>query len=201
MDLRIEELGGSDKWEVLELFTKAFNNYPLFSAFSGKPGTIRAIMKAFLDLFGDAGKSYLYGIREDDRIVCASLSRDSTINPPPLALARFIFTLLRVLGWRSTKELASLYREKPKYRGRYLELIILGTLPAYQRRGYGRRMLRFLYNKAEREKYRGIILVADKGTYAFNLYLREGFTIDKEFTVYGRDFCWMRLEISHNCFV
>jgi hypothetical protein len=54
-------------------------------------------------------------------------------------------------------------------------------------------MLNFLYNEAKREGYKGAILVADRNTPAFNLYLKEGFIVDKEFAMGEATLCWMRL--------
>jgi len=89
--------------------------------------------------------------------------------------------------------LEAVVREEPKYEGRYLELIIFGTLPAYQRQGLGRKMLNFLYNEAKSEEYKGVILVADRNTPAFSLYLKEGFIVDREFAMGEATLCWMRL--------
>jgi ribosomal protein S18 acetylase RimI-like enzyme len=195
-NIKIEKLGRPHKQEVLDLFTQAFEGgHPLIPALSAKPGATRAVMKAFMDFFGSTKSSSLYGIRKDNKLVCASLSLDSTTEPSKLALIRFILALWRAIGWRSGKEMEIIHREEPKYEGRYLELVILGTLPAYQKQGFGRKMLQFLYNKARREKYRGVTLVADKNTPAFNLYLKEGFVVDKELRVAGRTLCWMRLEL------
>jgi ribosomal protein S18 acetylase RimI-like enzyme len=195
-DVRIEELKVWDKQELLDLFTQAFEGgHPLVPALSSKPGATRAVMKAFLNFFGATKSSALYGIRKDGKLVCASLSLDSTTQPSAFALIRFIFALSWTLGWRSAKELEVVHREEPKYEGRYLELVILGTLPAYQRQGLGSKMLRFLYEKAREGKYKGITLVADKDTPAFNLYLKEGYIVDKEFKVGERTLCWMRLEL------
>jgi ribosomal protein S18 acetylase RimI-like enzyme len=105
----------------------------------------------------------------------------------------FIFALAQALGWRITREFEAVVREEPKYEGRYLELVVFGTLPAYQRQGLGRKMLNFLYNEAKREGYKGVILVADRNSPAFNLYLKEGFSVDRVFIMGGATLCWMRL--------
>lgn len=191
--VEIERLEFSDKLELLELLTQAFKEHPLIPALGAKPEATGPLMNAFLDCFGGAKRALLYGIRKDNELVCASVSLDSTIEPSKPALIRFIFSLYRALGWRIAKEFEVVHKEEPKYEERYLELVILGTLPAYQRQGLGRKMLNFLYNEAKRGNYKGVILVADRNTPAFQLYSKEGFMVDKDFAMGETTMCWMRL--------
>lgn len=86
-----------------------------------------------------------------------------------------------------------IHKEEPRYEERHLELVILGTLPTHQRMGCGRKMLRFLVEKAREEGYKGVILAANKDTPAFHFYLKEGFIVEKEFDVGEVTLCWMRL--------
>jgi len=195
-EVRIERLGWSDRKEVLNLFTQAFAEHPLIPAIGGRTENTQSVLKAFLDLFGKTKSAQLYGIRRNDKLVCASLSVDSAEEPPVFALLRFIFALSRAMGWRAAKELEAVHKEEPKYEERYLELIILGTLPAYQRQGLGRKMLRFLYETAEQQGFQGVILVADRDTPAFHLYQEEGFKVDKEFMAGETTLCWMRYVIA-----
>ncbi|MCS7222105.1 MAG: GNAT family N-acetyltransferase [Anaerolineae bacterium] len=191
-EIQVEQLGHSNKSEMLDVFTQAFAKPPLIPAIGTRIWNIKRMMNAFLDFFGGTKKSRWYGIRENRRLVCASLSVDSSEEPSGLALFRFIFALSRAIGWRAVKELGVIYKEKPKYEGRYLELILLGTLPASQQQGFGRKMLRFLLETAKKQGFRGVILVADRATPAFRLYLKEGFKVDKEFAVGETALCWMR---------
>ncbi|MEM3627603.1 MAG: GNAT family N-acetyltransferase [Candidatus Bathyarchaeia archaeon] len=181
---------------MLDLFTEAFKDgHPLISALSDRPEATRKVMKAFLDFFGSAPKSFMYGIREDGKLVCASVSVDSKKDPSMFALIRLIFSLCRAIGWKNAKELETVHKEEPKYEGNYVELVILGTLPACQRKGYGQKMLHFLFELAQKEGFKEITLVADKSTPAFHLYQKGGFMVDKECNVCGRILCWMRLNI------
>lgn len=189
----VEELKRSDKSELLDLFTQAFAGYPLILAFGTRTKNTMAVAKAFLDFFGGTKSSLLLGIRKDDRLICGSLSMDSTEEPSVFASIRLFLALWRALGWRAVIELEKFHKEEPKYDERYLELVVLGTLPAFQRQGFGRRMLQFLYNEAKRRGYKGIVLNVDRDTPAFRFYLKEGFSIDKEFTTRGITLCWMRL--------
>lgn len=192
-NVEVERLGRSNRLELLELLTQAFKEHPLIPALDAKPEATAPLMNAFLDCFGGTRRVLLYGIRKDNKLVCASLSLDSTVEPSKPALMRFILSLYRALGWRIAREFEVVHKEEPKYEDHYLEMVIFGTLPAYQRQGLGRKMLHFLYNEAKREGYKGVILVADRNTPAFNLYLKEGFVADKEFAMGEATLCWMRL--------
>jgi ribosomal protein S18 acetylase RimI-like enzyme len=149
--IKVERLESSDKPELLDLFTQAFTEHPLIPAVGAKPEATRPVMKAFIDFFGGTRNSLLYGIRKDNKLACASVSLDSTVAPSKSALIGFIFSLSQAVGWRIVRELEVVVREEPKYEDRYLELVVFGTLPAYQRQGLGRKMLNFLYNEAKRE--------------------------------------------------
>jgi len=192
-NVEVERLEFSDKPGLLELFTQAFKEHPLIPALDAKPEAAEPLMKAFLDCFGGTKRTLLYGIRQDNKLVCASVSLDSTVEPSKPALIGFIFAVYRALGWRIVKEFEVVHKAEPKYEDRYLELVILGTLPAYQRQGLGRKMLNFLYNEAKKEEYKGVILVADRNTPAFQLYSKEGFIVDREFAIGEAAMCWMRL--------
>jgi len=65
-------------------------------------------------------------------------------------------------------------------------------VPAFQRQGFGRHVLHFLYREAMREGYGGILLVTDRDTAAFGLYRNEGFEVVREFEVAEQRRCWMR---------
>jgi len=189
----VEQLNNSSKPELLDLFTQVFEEHPLILAVGAKSEATRPVMNAFLDCFGGAEGSLLCGIRKDNKLVCGSVALDSTVRPSRPALIEFAFSLAQAVGWRIAGEFEAVVREEPKYEGRYRELILFGTLPAYQRQGLGRKMLKFLYDEAKREGYKGVILVADRNTPAFNLYLKEGFSVDRVFIMGKATLCWMRL--------
>lgn len=191
--VEVEQLKNSDRLELLELFTQAFKEHSLFPALDAKPEATGPLMKAFLDCFGGVNSVLLYGLRKEHNLVCASVSLNSKVEPSKPALMGFILALYRALGWRIAKEFEVVHKEEPIYEDRYLELLIFGTLPSYQRQGLGRKMLSFLYNEAKKEDYKGIILVTDRNAPAFQLYLKEGFVVDKEFAMEEATLCWMRL--------
>jgi len=191
--ITVERLESSDKPELLDLFTEAFKEHPLIPAVGARPEATRPVMEAFLDFFGGTRNSLLCGIRKDNKLACATVSLDSTVAPSKSALIGFIFSLAQAVGWHIVRQLEAVVREEPKYEGRYLELVVFGTLPAYQKQGLGRKMLNFLYNEAKREGYKGVILVADRNSPAFNLYLKEGFSVDRVFIMGEATLCWMHL--------
>lgn len=195
-EFKIEQLKKTDMLELIDLFTQAFDiNHPLIPALKIKPEATRKVIKASLDFFCNFKSYYLYGIRKDNKLICASLSLDSTIKPSIFSLIRFAIVLILTLGWHS-REFKIIHKEGKKYKGKYLNLILLGTLPAYQKQGFGRKMLHFLQKKAKEEKYKGVILITNKDLPAFHFYLKEGYIIDKEFKVSGTTFCCMRLEFN-----
>ena len=113
--VEIERLRGSDKPELLELFTQAFRGHPMVPTLGAKPEATRTVMKAFLNFFGGTKSSLLYGIWRDNKLACASLYLDSTIKPSTLALIRFTFSMFRVSGWRAGKEFEVVHKQEPKY--------------------------------------------------------------------------------------
>lgn len=182
--------------KVIDLFTQAFDSaHPLIPALRIKPEATRKIIKAFLDFFCNTKSYYLYGILKDNKLICASLSLDSTTKPSIFALIRFAIVVIWTLGWHS-REFKIIHKEEQKYEGKYLNLILLGTLPAYQKQGFGRKMLHFLQKKAKEENYKGVILLVNKDLPAFHFYLKEGYIIVKEFKVSGTTFCCMKLEFN-----
>jgi ribosomal protein S18 acetylase RimI-like enzyme len=84
------------------------------------------------------------------------------------------------------------------YKGRYLELVTFGTLPAYQKQGFGREMLRFIRREAESKGYERIQLFTHRDTPAFDLYLKEGFTVEKDFEIESESAVLMRLAFFTN---
>jgi len=192
-NVEVERLKGADKPEMVELFIQAFEKHPLIPALGGKPELGRPIMDAFIDCFGRAESSLAYGIRQDDKLICTSITMDAGEEPPKLVLMGFIFTLYQALGRYVVEEFKVIHDKEPEYQERYLELLIFGTLPSCQQQGFGRKMLSFLYDKARDGDYKGVTLMAGRDTPAFQLYSKEGFVVDSEFTVGGEPLCWMRL--------
>jgi len=66
----------------------------------------------------------------------------------------------------------------------------------YQKQGFGREMLRFIYGKAESEGYEGIRLTAIQDTPSFHLYIKEGFTVEKDLDFVSGNVVLMRLTLN-----
>jgi len=192
MDGTIEELHLSARPALLDVFTRAFTAQAFMPSIGSRPGTVRAVMKAFLRFFGRYRSLALRGIRLDGRIVCGSVSTDATEEPSILSVGIFLVELVRALGWHTTTEFDTIHKEQPKYDGRYLELVLLGTLPSCQGRGLGRRMLRSVCDEAKRRGLAGVILLTSRDAPAFRLYTKFGFTVDNEFPFGDVTLCWMR---------
>lgn len=140
------------------------------------------MLKRMIDTFRTE-KAYLFGIRKERTLACVSFSVDPHHETRTLTIFWFFFRLLRIAGCRLTKDFFRAFSKRPKYKDSYLELILLGTLPAFHGQGLGRMMLQFLYEFAKERGYHGIILDAAKDTPAYLFYLREGFVVDKEVSV------------------
>ncbi|MHC4201968.1 MAG: GNAT family N-acetyltransferase [Planctomycetota bacterium] len=188
----IERLHRSARPALLDVFTKAFVEQVFIPTIGRHPPTVRGVMKGFLRFYGRSRSLLLHGIRRDGRLVCGSVSADATEEPSVLSAALFFVELVAALGWRITSEFGTIAKEQPKYDERYLELVLLATSPSWQGHGFGRRMLRFICDEAERMDYAGVVLITDRASPAFRLYTKSGFTVDSEFPFADVTLCWMR---------
>ena len=199
MKEKIKPLKRLNKDELVELLTQAYKDYPFAESYGLRPETTKNLINASSNIFLKAKGIWIYGIWKDGKLVCASLSMNSKIKLSTLMMIKFIFSLLRILKWRIVRFITVMLKERPIYKEHNLELVSFGTLPAYQKQGFGRKMLHFLYNRARKEKSKGINLFTVKGRTAFHLYLKEGFKVEKEFTLFGGiPLCWMRKSFTYN---
>ena len=193
MDHTVEKLDCTQRAEILNVLKQAFATHPMLPPDTPIEKT-QALMELILDSYSGTDRAYLFGIRSETQLVCVSFSGDSQQEPKGFDLVRFIFRLFRILGWRLAKDCIRIFAHRPKYETSYLDLNLLGTIPDFHGRGFGRSMLRFLFDFASTENYPGVILIADKDTPAFGLYCREGFTVDKEIKLRERNLCHLRRE-------
>ena len=107
-------------------------------------------------------------------------------------MLRFVKRLAAILGWRQTARFFMLFQKRPRHKQRYLELLLLGTVPACHGRGLGRTLMTFLYDFAHRNGFEGVLLDVARGTPAYGFYMKEGFVTDKEQTINGQPLCHMR---------
>lgn len=195
--VEIKRLKASSKLEACELLTQAFTDYPFAESYGLSPEATPKIFQALIDII-DFEHVWVYGIREDDRLVCISISvgRLPALAKVKLFL-RFILIFARLLKWRMGRFIWVMMAARPKHKGQSLEFMSFGTLPSYQRQGFGREMLHFIYEEAKKEYYDGVNLWTVRGRPAFLLYLKEGFQVEKEFALFeGIPLCWMRKTLT-----
>lgn len=220
--MEIEQLSPSEKEEALKVLIQAFSGIRS-STLATRPGIIRTLVNTLqrilgqnmgirtkLTLLGGFANFLTYGIRKDGKLVCVAVLSDpkksqrlpilSTIFLWPIGfLISVVFRVGRMLGWRTAIEVERLGKEMPEYsKGRYLELLIFGTLPAYQKQGFGREMLRFIRKTAESKGFEGIQLFTDRDSPAFHLYLKEGFIVEKDFNIASKSVVLMQLGFLKN---
>ncbi len=177
--------------EALTVLKQAFADHPLLPP--GAPLKTRgAVLKLMLDTFARGENARLHGIRQDDGLACVAFSLDSQAELQLPTILWFFFKLFCLLGWPMTGEFVRAFAKREKYDDRYLELMLLGTLPAFHGQGLGKNMLEFLYGFAKSQGYSGVILSAAKETPAFRFYVKEGFVVDSEITMNDVPMCNMR---------
>jgi len=147
---------------------------------------------AILDAFAGATDATLLGISRDGELACVAFVFADGYEPGGLALAKFVWRMIRVVGLRMCGTMARLMSEKREGDERRLELMLLGTRGNYQGQGLGRTMLRSLFDFARDHGYASVVLEAPKQTPACGLYLSEGFKVEKEIPLPKMPLCMMR---------
>jgi len=191
VDIKPEQLGTTDRPAAMAVLREAFATHPMLPPGTSSRKTER-LMELMMDTFGRHETATLYGIRQEGTLVCVALTLPNGSEPKGLALACFLVRLCLVLGWRLLRDFARAMSNQPKYDQPYLDLMLLGTLPAHHSRGLGRTMLRFIYDTAESQGYHGVTLAVAKDTPAYRLYLKEGFVTVAEIPLRGLLLCHMR---------
>jgi len=188
----IQRLKASNKLEASGVLAHAFRDYPFAESYGLNPEATRKIIEASIDII-EFEDIWTYGIWKEDKLVCISISLGKLPTLVKVRLyLRFIFSLSRFLKWRIVRFIRVMIK-RPKAKGQSLEFMSFGTLLSYQRQGFGRKMLHFIYEEAKKEEYDGVNLWTVKDRPAFLLYSKEGFLVEKEFTLFGGiPLCWMR---------
>jgi len=187
-----ESLTRRAKEDLTSVFTQAHMQNPMMLALGGPAGESGALVRALVDFHWGMKSLLLCGIRMDEGLVCGCLCVDLREDLSLVALLRLAWRVTRSAGWAAIGPLLDVQRYKPLYRERHLELVALGTLPARQGQGLGRRLLQFLHEQAMRAGYDGILLLADRSGPSFDLYVSEGFEVEREFELAKQKLCWMR---------
>ena len=183
----------AQKAEALAVLKRAFASHP-FMPEGSPPEATDALLDLLFDTFGQTDRAWLHGIRMDGQLACVAFSYDAHYTPPLRSFLSFARRLGGIFGWRRMARFLVLLRGRPRHKARYLELFLLGTDPAHHGKGMGRTLMRFLYDFATAEGFRGLLLDVVRETPAFRFYEKEGFVTDKEQTMNGKPLCHMRRE-------
>jgi ribosomal protein S18 acetylase RimI-like enzyme len=189
----VERLDNTEVAELLGVLGEAFAKHPMLPEGTPREKT-EALMRLIVDSFGGSDDAGLHGIRRDGELACVAFTMDAQQEPKGLAKLFFVAGLFRILGWRLAVGFFRALGRRPRREGRYLELTLLGTLPAHHGEGLGRAMMHFLYEHAEEQGYRGVVLEVARDTPARGFYEREGFVLDREIPVGATMLCCMRRE-------
>jgi len=188
---QIETLTEARRGEAINVLATAFRDHPMLPPDpTGRRSHLMAV--AILDAFAGAPEAALFGISRDGELACVAFVFADGYEPGSLALARFLWRTVRVVGLRKCRTMARVMSEKRGGDERRLELMLLGTRGDYQGQGLGRTMLRHLFGFARERGYASVVLEAPKQTPAFGFYLREGFEVEKEISLPTMPLCMMR---------
>lgn len=189
---KVIELSESEEQELIEISAIAFGISPQIPALICKPKYTKPILESLFYLYKGSGKTRSFGIKKDDKLVCVGFCIDSDINPSFSKKIKFGTVLLQTLGIKGIRQFLKCNKNKPKYEKTCLELLLYGTLPPNQNKGFGRQMLNFLFDFARKNNYGGVTGVSNSTKPAFKFYMRDGWIIDKEFYVENYKLCWVR---------
>jgi ribosomal protein S18 acetylase RimI-like enzyme len=188
----VQRLTKRAREELTQVLTLAFEQHPLVTSLGDRTAEATALVEALVDFHWRKERLLLCGIRTDDGLVCGAVCVDTREDASPVALVRLAWNVSRAAGRQAIGDLLDVERRKPLYQERHLELVMMGTLPELQRHGLGRALLRWLYREAVTDGYKGVLLVTDKDTPAFDLYRSEGFEVERELQAGAQSLCWMR---------
>jgi ribosomal protein S18 acetylase RimI-like enzyme len=205
-EINIEQLKSSDETEALMVLFHAFaeNGSSTHAAQSKVLRAIRRLVNALPGLFGQRmglraklglwggfANYNMYGIRQDGKLICVAVFYNAEKRPPILLIIMgffisVIFRAGRLLRRQFAIEVERICAEMPKHywKDQYMNLTSFGTLPAYQKQGLGREMLRFICRVAESKGFAGIQLLATgRDSPAFHLYIKEGFIAENDLNI------------------
>jgi hypothetical protein len=176
----------------MDIIIKAFHDSPQVPALIEKPEHTEIVIRSLIKLYEKTGTIKTFGIKKDDMLVCVGLCIDSNSTPGFFKTMSFGVSLLRTLGFNGVFQFWIYHKNKPAYDKKCLELLFYGTRSGYQRKGYGRLMLDFLYEYAGKNGYGGVTGVTNTSRPAFHFYMRDGWIVDKKFDINKYTICWVR---------
>lgn len=187
---RIETLDTAQRSEMIDVLADAFRDHPMLPPDpTGRKSHLMAV--AILEAFADAPDATLFGVSRNGELACVAFVFTDGYEPGGLPLVRFLWRMLRAIGWRQFRMMGRVMSEKRRGDERQLELMLLGTRSGYQGQGLGRTMLHHLFGFARERGYASVVLEAAKQTPAFGFYRREGFEVEKEISLPTMPLCMM----------
>ena len=195
-DMQVKPLNSSEKEEALSLICEAFKEHPMLPP--GMPHeTTKRLFRFMFNEFGSKDSSCLHGIKDvDSNLVCAALTLSSAYEPGLWDAVRYTLSFVRILGWSLALVFLRVHASKPKHTEPYMELLLLGTSPSFQKGGLGQTMLHYLYQYAKDKGYAGITLEVAKNSPAYGFYCRERFVTDKTIYVKNMPLCIMHRKLD-----
>jgi GNAT superfamily N-acetyltransferase len=183
---------------VVDILTDAFSVHPFIPSLIETPARTRLMMDVLAQYFMSTQTGRVVCLSEDSNQppLCAAIFADAT---EPLRLPGFLRLCWRVAFGLGPDVVLRIYQDektKPMYQAPYLELVILGSRLSAQGKGHGRRMLKALYQLAQKEQKQGVLLIVQQHTPAHALYLKEGFEEVRLFRSIQTPCAWMRKTIA-----
>ncbi len=191
-DHEVIELHERDEPEYMQIIIKAFQESPQVPALMEKPKHTGIIIRKIFSMYKKSGSIKTFGIKKDKDFLCVGICIDSDSKPEFFRTIIFGLTVLRTLGYKGVHQFWAYNKNKPDYEKRCLELIFYGTLSKDQQKGYGRSMLKFLYDYAKKNGYGGVTGATNTSRPAYHFYMRDGWTVDTQFTIEKHIICWVR---------
>lgn len=191
-DHKVTELYERDEPEYMEIIIKAFQESPQVPALIDKPKHTGIIIRKIINMYKKNGSIKIFGAKKNNTLLCVGICIDSDGKPSLFGIFLFGCTVLRTLGYRGVRQFWLYNKNKPDYEKRCLELIFYGTLSKDQQKGYGRSMLNFLYDYAKKNGYGGVTGATNTSRPAYHFYMRNGWIVDKQFTLENHTICWVR---------
>jgi GNAT superfamily N-acetyltransferase len=194
-DHTVIELQQQDEAEAMEIIITAFHDAPQVPALIKKPQETKTVIQSLAKLYKKTDTVKTFGIKKDNVLICVGLCIDSDAKPGYLSTLIFGFSLARSLGLKGAYQFWVYKKTKPTYEKKCLELLFYGTKKTYQKKGYGRVLLNFLYEYAKKNNYEGVTGVTNTSRPAFSFYMKEGWSVDTEFMIDSYRICWVRRHV------
>jgi len=181
-----------DYEEALKIFTLSFSDGPQLPALYDNPELTDSIMRLLFNLYKGSGNTWRCGLKINDRLISVAHCVDATAKPKKIMTLKFALALFRRSGFKIIKQIMIYDKNKPIYDGPNLEIMLYGTLPEYQKQGYGKELMEFIYSEAKKQGYKGVTGITNKSKPAYRFYMKNDWFVDKEFSINNHTLCWVR---------